>query len=143
MKLNFKTLSTLLLLVSVFGLIFMLQTVEGYFNSFGTGVKDSEKAVVEISDLLLQIDKITFETSILTSPYFQSLNAIPNFPLSTSSDSFGKVNPFSSAFFINSAKATSTSVGGIIPSNQRQEGQSSFTTVKVKATTTRRTTTQR
>ena len=136
MKLNFKTIIMLTLLVLVFGLIFMFQTIVDYFNGYNTQVVESQKAVTEISDLLLQIDKISFDTNILTSAYFQSLNTIPTFPLDQSPSSFGKPNPFSSTFTITAGKVATSTVGGIIPSNQRQDGQAAITSVNIRQPTT-------
>ena len=136
--LNFKTILMLAVLLVVFGLIFAFQPVVDYFNSYNTQVEESQKAVREISDLLLQIDKISFDTSVLSSPYFTSLNTIPAFPIDLSNSAFGKQNPFSSSFFVTPAKAATTTVGGIIPSNQRQEGQAAITTVNLRNRGTQR-----
>ena len=68
---------------------------------------------VELTDSTPDI----FDTSVLNSAYFTSLNNIPNFPIDKSDSSFGKQNPFTGYFAVTSTKA-STTVGGIIYSNQ-------------------------
>lgn len=148
MKLNFKTFFIVLPLLIVLGLVLMSSKIVDYFNNSSPQVENSQKAVQEITNLLLQIDQITFDTSVLASGYFRSVKSLPYFPMDQSSNSFGKQNPFSSSFIINPGKVATTTVGGIIPSGSRAPGQVGLTSVDLSrpsgiATTTRRTTGRR
>ena len=89
-----KEIFGIIFLVLVVGLIFSFDYVVSYFNSANSQVEESRKASKEISDLLIQIDQISFDTSVLKSSYFQGLVNIPSFPIDESSSSFGKKNPF-------------------------------------------------
>lgn len=83
-------------------------------------ISESKKASREVAEALLKLDKISLDTSILKSDYFQNVTVLPTFPTdSRSLANFGKNNPFLGNFQIASAPATSTVTGGVIFSQQR------------------------
>lgn len=82
-------------------------------------IQDAQKSINDTTSLLLSLDKISFDTSILSLPYLQTLSSFPNFPIDALTVSnFGKANPFVGSFTVVT-DAASASVGGIIYSGQR------------------------
>jgi len=121
-KLNIKTILVFLFFATIFGAILGQSYIFSFIASqSGTAeIEDSQKASKETTDLLLSLDKIAFDTSVLNSPYLDSLSPLPNFPLDAQSlSNFGKANPFLGSFIVVSAPASS-SVGSVIYSNQRE-----------------------
>jgi hypothetical protein len=84
-------------------------------------IAESQKALQDTTDLLISVDKITFDTTVLANPYLQTLVNLPNFPIDAQTISnFGKVNPFIGNFIVVPTKVTaSTTVGAVVYSNQR------------------------
>jgi hypothetical protein len=121
MKLTFSSFLTVLLFLIVFILIF---TKDIIFNSISEStnrqqVEQSEKANKQIADLLLSLDKITLDTTVLRTPYLQSLVQLPTFPIDAQTISnFGKINPFVGNFIVVPG-AVPTQVGGLIFSAQQ------------------------
>lgn len=136
-KIGFKEFLIIIILVVSFGLIFFVQDIAGFFNSSITQIEESRKASKEMSDLLIELDKINFDTTILDSSYFYTLNNIPNYPIDTNDSSYGKANPFAGGFTVISSTPDTQTVGGIVTSTQRSDGQSNVRTVNVRQNTRR------
>jgi hypothetical protein len=85
-------------------------------------IAESQKALQDTTDLLISVDKITFDTSVLSNPYLQSLVNLPTFPIDAQTISnFGKANPFLGSFTVVPTKAVASStVGAVVYSNQRE-----------------------
>lgn len=121
LKLNFSTILGLLFFLVIFFAILFKESVFSFIVSLGGNdvVVSSQKAAKDTADLLLSLDKITLDTSILGTPYLQNLNNLPNFPLDAQTlSNFGKTNPFLGSFTVVPTSASS-SVGSVIYSNQR------------------------
>ncbi len=122
---NFKLTNSAYVGILFFALllaaIFMKETIFDFIiQSTGANqIEESRAATKETADLLLSLDKIKLDTSILSSTYFQSLSPLASFPIDALTlSNFGKANPFLGNFTVVSAPATS-SVGALIYSNQR------------------------
>ncbi len=111
----------ILILVSLFTLIYSQEYITGLVLEF-TGeaqIQESQKTTNEATNLLLSLDRIPFDTSVLSLPYLQTLNSFPSFPIDTETlSNFGKANPFVGSFTVVTNSASS-SVGGVVYSNQR------------------------
>jgi hypothetical protein len=128
LKLGFSSYMGLIIILLVFGCILMKDSVFELVLNFtgGDQIAESQQANQEVTALLLSVDKITFDTSILNSGYLQSLTPFPDFPVDTVTlSNFGKANPFIGNFIVVPDTATS-SVGSVIYSSQRSvnNGQS-------------------
>ena len=121
LKLDIKTIGGILFFIIIFGSIFLKSYIFVFLtSSSGTAeIQASQKASKDTADLLLSLDKITLDTTILNSPYLQSLITLPSFPLDARTlSNFGKANPFFGSFIVVPTSA-STSVGAVIYSGQR------------------------
>lgn len=121
-NLSFKTTVGLLFILLIFVLIFMKSSVFDLIVSFsGTEqIAESQKSSKELADLLLSLDKINLDTNTLNSFYIQTLSPLPSYPVDARTlSNFGKANPFVGSFTVIPASA-STTVGGVIYSNQRE-----------------------
>lgn len=120
-KLDFKTIVGLIFFLSLFVAIFTKSYIFDFLiGQSGTAeIEASQKAAKDTADLLLSLDKINLDTTILSSTYLQSLQVLPSFPLDARTlSNFGKANPFLGNFTVVSNPAT-TSVGSVIYSSQR------------------------
>jgi hypothetical protein len=131
LQLNIKTVLGTLFFMGIFIAIF----AKGYIFSqiIGTGsdaeIQASRKASKDIADLLLSLDKISFDTKVLNSGYLQNLLVLPSFPIDARTlSNFGKANPFLGGFTVVTNTASS-SVGGLIYSNQRSSSTAPITSV--------------
>lgn len=125
-KINFKMNIGTMLGIAFFLILFLAilfkDSVFSFITSQSNGdvVQSSQKAAKDTADLLLSLDKISLNTSILSAPYLQNLIPLPNFPIDAQTlSNFGKANPFLGGFVVVSSPAT-TSVGAVIYSNQRE-----------------------
>ncbi len=122
---NFSTISVLILilLICIFILIIFKDSIFNLILEY-TGestIQESQQTTDQTTNLLLSLEKITFDTKVLSLPYVQGLTSFPSYPVdSTTLANFGKVNPFSTigAPTVLEQSASST-VGGIIYSGQR------------------------
>lgn len=143
-SINFKlSIGMYLLLTSVVVIFIMILMRDSIFQALvgvtgDSQIQDSQQATKETTDLLLSLDKIKLNTSVLQSSYLQSLTKFPSFPIDAQTlSNFGKLNPFLGNFVVVSDKASS-SVGAIVYSNQRSTNSgNSITSVKTPARTTR------
>jgi hypothetical protein len=122
LKFNFTTYLGLLFLVLIFAMIYFQDFIFDIITTQtgGTEILQSEKATKETADLLISLDKITLDTSVLNSTYLQSLGQLPSFPIDAAAlSNFGKANPFLGSFIIVPSRVASSSVGGVVYSNQR------------------------
>lgn len=122
---NFKMTTSgyfgILFLVLIFSAIFMRDLIFATITDMtgGNEIVESQVATQETTNILLSLDKIKLDTSVLNSSYLESLIPFANFPTDAQTlSNFGKINPFLGSFTIVSSKATS-SVGALIYSNQR------------------------
>lgn len=136
MNLSFGSIVGLIFFFSLFTAIFFKETVFAWIAPEATEISEGKKASKEIANALLMLDKISLDTSILQSEYFQTIKVLPTFPTDSKTISnFGKANPFLGNFQIVSAPATTTVVGGVINSTQRSvnNGQSTVPVVNGRA----------
>lgn len=131
LHLGIKEILMLILLTFIFGLIFSFDKVVALFDNQGTEIKASRQATKELSNLILDLDQVNFDTSVLSSAYFTRLSNLPTFPIDETNAAFGKVNPFTANFNFTSTPVATTTIGGIIYSNQREDGQGALTAVRV------------
>ncbi len=104
----------------MFGAMFFRDSVFELIAPPDDIISDSKKASREVAEALLKLDKIAFNTSILKSEYFQRIVVLPTFPTdSRTLANFGKANPFLGNFSVASSPAASSTVGGVIFSQQR------------------------
>jgi hypothetical protein len=83
-------------------------------------IQETQKTTDNTTKVLLSLDKITFDTSVLNSPYFESLVPFVSYPIDAQTlSNFGKANPFIGNFIVVAPTATTT-VGGVVYSSQRQ-----------------------
>jgi hypothetical protein len=73
LKLNFKTIMGILFFLILFILIFFKQNIFAILIAENKEVQDSQKASKEMADILLSLDKITLDTTVLKSNYLQAL----------------------------------------------------------------------
>lgn len=128
LKITFSTYLRLTFFLLIFVLIltkdFVFEQIIVFTGS--NEIEESQRATAEITNLLLAVDKISFDTKILSSSYLQSLTSMPIFPIDSESlINFGKANPFIGNFILVNP-STTTAVGGVVYSNQRSlnSGQS-------------------
>ncbi len=131
LQLNLKTILGTLFFMGIFFAIFAKSYI--FTQIIGTGtdteIQASRKASKDIADLLLSLDKISFDTKVLSSSYLQNLNTLPSFPIDARTlSNFGKANPFLGGFTVVTNTASS-SVGGLIYSNQRSSTTAPITPV--------------
>ena len=106
--------------IAIFGVMFFKDNVFMLVAPEAIEISESKRASREVAEALLKLDKITLDTTILKSNYFQNVTVLPTFPTdSRTLANFGKVNPFLGNFQVASAPATSTVTGGVIFSQQR------------------------
>lgn len=143
LKLNFSTILGILFFVLIFFAILFKDSVFEFISSQGNSdaIENSQKVAKDTADLLLSVEKISLDTSILSTPYLQNLTHLPDFPIDAKTlSNFGKANPFLGGFIVVPDTATS-SVGGVVYSNQRElNNGNSLRSVRP---TTTRTTNQR
>lgn len=85
-----------------------------------TQIEESQHATEEMTKIILDLEKIKFDTSVLKSPYLESLVIFLVFPIDAETlANFGKTNPFIGTFSVVSSKATTSAVGGVVYSAQR------------------------
>ena len=79
LKINFTTILGLTFLILIFGAIYFEDSIFDLVVSQtgGAQVAQSEAATKDTADLLVSLDKITLDTSVLNSTYLQSLTALP------------------------------------------------------------------
>lgn len=111
----------ILLLVGLFVLIYLQESVTNLIIEM-TGeyqIQESKASIAETTNLLLSLDKISFDTSVLSLPYLQDLTQFPSYPIDAETlSNFGKTNPFIGSFIVVTNQA-STSTGGVVYSTQR------------------------
>lgn len=106
----------------VFSLMFFRDSVYSLIvlNTDAVRLEESQKTNKKIAELLISLDKIKFDTTVLQTPYLQSLTRLQQFPIDAQTlTNFGKANPFIGNFIVAPVAAT-TSVGAVIYSNQRE-----------------------
>jgi len=119
-QISFSSIIGIIFFLTLFGVMFFQQTIFELIAPEAIEVSESKKASREVAEALLKLDKITLDTSVLKSEYFQNVTILPSFPTdSRTLANFGKVNPFLGNFQIASAPATTTVTGGVIFSQQR------------------------
>lgn len=144
LKLNFSTILGILFFVLIFFAILFKDSVFGFIDSQGNpdAIANSQKVAKDTADLLLAVENISLDTSILSNPYLQNLTRLPDFPIDAKTlSNFGKANLFLGGFIVVPDTATS-SVGGVVYSNQRELNNGNSLR-PVRPTTTTRTTNQR
>ncbi len=136
-NLTFKDYFAILLLIIAICIVYFSDMIIQKIQEMNTSLDSSQKVSQEIAKLVLSLDKISLDTSILNTPYLQNIKILPQFPLDSASPSiFGKPNPFTGNFITVPSAATTTTVGAIQYATQRDEGTASVRTVNIKATTT-------
>lgn len=138
-KLGISSYFGIIFLVLLFGMIYSKDLIFSYILE-ATGesqIQESQKATQETATVLLSLDKITFDTSVLNSNYLSSLTPFVNFPIDAAAlENFGKANPFLGNFIVVPTKAT-TSVGAVVYSANRP-GNNGNSVRAVTPTTNRR-----
>jgi len=111
----------ILLIVILFVLIYLQESVTSLISEM-TGeslVQEAKTSTIETTNLLLSLDKISFDTSVLSLPYVQTLVQFPSYPIDSQTlSNFGKTNPFIGSFTVVTEQASS-STGGVVYSGQR------------------------
>lgn len=119
-QISFSSIIGIIFFLALFGAMFFQDYIFELIAPEAIEISESKKASREVAEALLKLDKITLDTSILKSDYFQNVTVLPTFPTdSRTLANFGKVNPFLGNFQIASAPATTTVTGGVIFSQQR------------------------
>lgn len=106
----------------VFALILLEDTVFSLIQEYTgeSAIQESKQATEQTAKLLLSLEKITFDTKVLSLPYVQGLTTFPSFSVDSETlSNFGKNNPFNGNSVVVVEQASSTVVGGIIYSGQR------------------------
>ena len=128
-KIGIKESIMLLFFGSIFVAILYADSIIEILMQQNKEVQESEKVTKQLSDLILEVDKIKLDTKVLNTSFLQNITALPQFQLDANTASnFGKNNPFSGGFTVVSTPASST-VGGVIYSNQRTTGRSGVISV--------------
>ncbi len=112
----------IILFISLFVIILFKDTIFEYILEYTgeSSIKESEQATTETTNLILSLEKITFDTKVLSLPYVQGLTTFPSFPADSETlTNFGKSNPFVGNNNFAIEQATS-SVGGLVYSVQRE-----------------------
>ena len=127
-KIGFGTIIGIIFFILLFAAMIFQSYIFELIAPPSNEISESKKASREVAEALLKLDKISLNTSILKSDYFQTITILPTFPTdSRTLANFGKVNPFLGNFQIASAPVgTTTITGGVIFSQQRSvnEGRS-------------------
>lgn len=131
-NLSFKDYLIILILLLSIVIIYFSEDIISQIKSFDTSVEESQKASADIAKLVLSLDKISLDTSILNLPYLQNVRPLPQFPVDiTSPGIFGKTNPFVGSLNSSLPAATTTQIGGVQYAAQRDQGTASVRTVNV------------
>jgi hypothetical protein len=119
-KISFSSMLGIIFFILLFAAMFFRDYVFELIAPPAVEISESKKASKEVAEALLKLDKITLDTTILKSPYFQNIVVLPTFPTDSKTlANFGKINPFLGGYqIINIQDATSTT-GGVIFSQQR------------------------
>lgn len=111
-------------MVLVFTSVIMKDFIFGLIIPESIEITESQKSSQAIAKSILDLEKVTFDVSVLQSDYFLSISQLPSFPTDAKTlSNFGKLNPFLGGFSVTSAlaptNATGTTVGGLIVDGQR------------------------
>jgi hypothetical protein len=119
-QISFSSIVGAIFFLALFGAMFFQDHIFELIAPEAIEISESKKASREVAEALLKLDRITLDTSILKSGYFQGVTVLPTFPTdSRTLANFGKTNPFLGNFQIVVAPATTTVTGGVIFSQQR------------------------
>lgn len=119
-QISFSSIIGIIFFLTLFGAMFFQDYIFEIIAPEAVEITESKQASRAVAEALLKLDKISLDTSILKSEYFQSVTVLPTFPTdSRTLANFGKTNPFLGNFQIASAPATTTVTGGVIFSQQR------------------------
>lgn len=119
-QISFSSIIGIIFFLSLFAAMFFQSYIFELIAPEAVEISESKKASRDVAEALLKLDKISLDTSILKSDYFQNIKVLPTFPTdSRTLANFGKANPFLGNFQIASAPASSTITGGVIFSQQR------------------------
>lgn len=83
----------IILFISLFVIILFKDTIFEYILEYTgeSSIKESEQATTETTNLILSLEKITFDTKVLSLPYVQGLTTFPSFPADSETlTNFGK-----------------------------------------------------
>jgi hypothetical protein len=74
---------------------------------------ESQQASQKIAQAILNLEKVTLDTTILKSPYFENVTTLPSYPTDAKTlANFGKTNPFLGGFVVVPTETASSTVGG-------------------------------
>ena len=121
LSLSLSSYIGMLLLLSLLLAIYAEESIVNFVleNTGQQQIAESANATKQMSELILSLDKIKFDTTVLNSAYLENVKPFPNFPVdATTLANFGKANPFIGSFSVVTEVA-STTVGGVVYSNQR------------------------
>ena len=119
-KLSFSFVVGIMFFLTLFSMILFRDTVfDLIIGGSGTvEISESQQAAQQTAELLLSLENITLDTSVLATPYFNSIIPIPDFPLDAQTlSNFGKANPFIGNFSV--IQPGTSTVGGVVYSANR------------------------
>lgn len=139
LNLKFKDYIAILLIILSILMIYFSDTIIQRISEMDNSIDESQKASAEIAKLVLSLDKISLDTSVLNASYLMNVKTLPQFPLTLSGQGiFGKFNPFLGNIQISTPQATTTQVGAVQYATQRDAGQSSVRVINVNQNTNSR-----
>ena len=100
-NLSFGSWLGLIFFLCLFLTMFFREFVFGLLAPAAIEISEGKKASKEVAAAILLLDKITLDTTILQSEYFQNIKILPTFPTDSKTlSNFGKANPFLGNFQI-------------------------------------------